>query len=271
MRDLDRLRSGSITETQFLSCLSMSKLFFSRKESELLINRYRNPEKDREVLWRDFCDEIDQVFVVKELEKRNDIDSIKGITKTSFSLSELSLPDQALLQDILKEMQNFFEVNRIDPKPAFANFDALKRGKVLRSQFKKICHSMKYFIDDLSIEILMKKYGDRIPDEINYILILNDANRCVPSKTLLEEEKVEKNLTPVLSSANNFFTYQTHSRTYTKEVRDVIEMIRYTVKVNRIRLNEFFIDFDSLRKGVVTKAKFRTAINMAKYVFCFFL
>ena len=103
MRDFDRHRCGSITETQFLSCLSMSKLFFSRKESELLINRYRNSEKEKEVLWRNFCDEIDQVFVVKELEKRNDIDTIKGITKTSFSLSELSLPDQALLQDILKE------------------------------------------------------------------------------------------------------------------------------------------------------------------------
>jgi hypothetical protein len=264
MRDFDRLRCGSITETQFLSCLSMSKLFFSRKESELLINRYRNPQKEKEVLWRNFCDEIDEVFVVKELEKRNDIDTIKGITKTCFSLSELSLPDQALLQDILKEMQNFFEVNRIDPKPAFGNFDALKRGKVLRNQFKKICHSMKYFINDLSIEILMKKYGDRIPDEINYILILNDANNCVNSSLLLEEEKIEKNITPVLSSANNFYTYQTQSRTYNKEVQEVIENIRNIVKVNRIRLNEFFTDFDTLRKGVVTKAKFRTAINMAK-------
>lgn len=264
MRDFDRLRSGSITDTQFLSCLSMSKLFFSRRESELLVERYRNPQKEKEVLWRKFCDEIDQVFVVKELEKRQDLDTIKGITKTSFTLSELSLPDQALLQDILKEMQNFFEVNRIDPKPAFANFDALKRGKVLRSQFKKICHSMKYFIDDLSIEILMKKYGDLIPDEINYILILNDANRCGGSSVLLEEEKLEKNITPVLSSANNFYTYQTHSRVYSKEVQDVIEKIRNVVKINRIRLNEFFTDFDSLRKGVVTKAKFRTAINMAK-------
>jgi hypothetical protein len=265
MRDFDRLRSGSITETQFLSCLSMSKLFFSKEESSLLIARYRNPEKDREILWRKFCDEIDEVFVVKELEKRNDITEIKNITKTTFNLSELSLPDQALLQDILKEMQNFFEVNRIDPKPAFANFDALKRGKVLRTQFRKICHSMKYFITDDSIEILMKKYGDRIPDEINYILILNDANHCGGSTALVEEERVEKNITPVLSSANNYYTYQTHSRVFSNEVNKVIEKIRNVVKINRIRLLEFFADFDSLRKGEVTKAKFRTAINMAGY------
>jgi hypothetical protein len=264
MRDFDRLRSGSITETQFLSCLSMSKLFFTREEAKLLVEKYRNPDKPKEVFWRKFCDEIDEVFVVKELEKRNDIENLKNITKTSFSLSELSLPDQALLQDILKEMKKFFEVNRIDPKPAFANYDHLKRGKVLRSQFKKICHSMKYFIDDGSIDILMKKYGDAIPDEINYILILNDSNECGNSIVLEEEKTEDKNIIPVLSSANNFYTYQTHSRVYDSEVQEVIDKIKNIVKINRIRLQEFFNDFDSLRKGVVTKAKFRTAMNMAK-------
>jgi len=264
MRDFDRLRSGSITETQFLSCLSMSKLFFSREEAKLLVEKYRNPDKPKEVLWRKFCDEIDQVFVVKELEKRSDIEDLKNITKTTFSLSELSLPDQATLQDILRDMKKFFEVNRIDPKPAFANYDHLKRGKVLRTQFKKILHSMKYYIDDYMIEILMKKYGDAIPDEINYILILNDANEIGGNNALQEEEKVEKNITPVLSSANNFYTYSTHSRIYDTSVYEVIEKIKNVVKINRIRLQEFFNDFDTLRKGVVTKAKFRTAMNMTK-------
>lgn len=264
MRDFDRLRSGSITETQFLSCLSMSNIFFTREESALLVDKYRNPDKPKEVLWRNFCDEVDQVFVVKELEKRNDVEDLKNLTKTTFSLSELSLPDQATLQDILREMKKFFEVNRIDPKPAFANYDHLKRGKVLRSQFKKILHSMKYFIDDSMIEILMKKYGDAIPNEINYILILNDANEIGGSSALKEEEKIEKNITPVLSSANNFHTYSTHSRIYDASVNEVIDKIKNVVKINRVRLQEFFNDFDTLRKGVVTKAKFRTAINMAK-------
>lgn len=138
MRDFDKLRSGSITNTQFLSCLSMMKVYLSNKESEMLIDKFNNPEKDKEVLWRVFCDEIDKVFVVKELEKREDIDDLENITKTSFKLNELSLPDQATLQDILKEMKNFFEVNRIDPKPAFTNYDHLKRGKVLKPQFKKV-------------------------------------------------------------------------------------------------------------------------------------
>ncbi len=142
MRDYDKLRLGHITNTQFLSCLSNSKIYLSHKESEMLIEKYKNCEKERYVNWRHFCDDIDIVFVVKELEKVKDISDVTCITKSSFKLNELSLPDQAILQDILKEMKAFFEINRIDPKPAFTNYDKLKRGKVLKPQFKKVRDSV---------------------------------------------------------------------------------------------------------------------------------
>ena len=138
MKDYDPLRSGSITIPQFLSSLSMLKLYLSRKEAQLLCDKYANPEKEGEVLWTKFADDIDIVFVVKNLEARADINSVTNITKSSFKLNELSLPEKAILQEILKEMKMFFEVNRIEPKPFFSNDDRLKRGKVLKSQFKKI-------------------------------------------------------------------------------------------------------------------------------------
>ena len=84
--------------------------------------------------------------MIKKLEKRNDIVDLDNITKKEFKLNELSLPDQAKLQEILKEMKNFFEVNRIDPKPSFANFDKLKRGKVLKHQYKKVLIYLIYTI-----------------------------------------------------------------------------------------------------------------------------
>ena len=148
----------------------MAKIYLSRMESEMLIEKYKNFEKDKHVNWRLFCDEIDTVFVIKELEKRKDITEVNNITKSSFKLNELSLPDQAILQDILKEMKAFFEVNRIDPKPAFSNYDKLKRGKVLKPQFKKIFQSMKLFLKDNDLEILMKKYGDPISNEVKILL-----------------------------------------------------------------------------------------------------
>lgn len=267
MRDFDKLRSGTITKTQFLSCLSMLKIFLTIKESELLYDKYRCTYKDNFVMWKVFCDDIDKVFIIKCLEKRDDIDDLINITKSSFKLNELSLPDQAVLQEILTDMKEFFEVNRIDPKPMFTNYDHLKRGKVLKPQFKKILHSMKFFIQDNDIEILMKKYGDQISNEINYVVILNDAKDAGEKniKTDVVKVKTDKEeIIPVLSSANNFYTYQTHFLNLDFNIKDIMDKIKHRVKINRIRLNEFFQDFDGLRKGVCTKAKFRTALDMAK-------
>lgn len=267
MRDFDKLRSGAITDTQFLSCLSMLKIFLTLKESELLIEKYKSSEKDKFVMWKQFCEDIDRVFVIKNLEKREDITDLSDIVKSSFKLNELSLPDQAVLQEILKDMKAFFEVNRIDPKPMFTNYDHLKRGKVLKPQFKKILHSMKFFIQDNDIEILMKKYGDQISNEINYVVILNDAKDAGEKNIKLDQGHVQvehKEIIPVLSSANNFYTYQTHFLNLDFNIKDVMDKIKHKVKINRIRLNEFFQDFDTLRKGVCTKSKFRTALDMAK-------
>ena len=46
---------------------------------------------------------------------------------------------------------------------------------------------MKYYISEPRLEILMKKYGDPIPNEINYVVILNDAKE-------FGEKKDTKNL-----------------------------------------------------------------------------
>jgi len=270
MRDYDPLRSGSITKPQFLSSLSMLKVYLSRKEAEMLCNKYENPEpgKEGEVLWTKFADDIDIVFVVKHLEQRDDIKEVMDITKKDFALNELSLPDQATLQEILKDLKKFFEVNRIEPKPMFYNYDHLKRGKVLKPQFKRTLHSIKYFITDPHVEVLMKKYGDPISGDIDYVSILNDVAEFGENKnTGTEEHKMqkinEKEFIPTLSSANNFYTYQTHFLNLDFNIKDIMDKIKHTVKINRIRLSEFFEDFDPLRKGSCTKAKFRTALDMA--------
>lgn len=82
-------------------------------------------------------------------------------------------------------------------------------------------------------------------------------------KNEFEDPTEEKNFVPSLSSANNFYTYQTHFLHLNFNIKDIIDKIKNIVKIKRIRLSEFFQDFDSLRKGVLSKAKFRTALDMA--------
>jgi len=54
------------------------------------------------------------------------------------------------------------------------------------------------------------------------------------------EKLGNKKFVPSLSSANNFYTYQTHFTNLDFNIKDILDKIKHTVRINRIRLNEFF-------------------------------
>ena len=88
----------------------------------------------------------------------------------------------------------------------------------LNLNLNKILHSMKYYISESRLEILMKKkYDDPIPNKINYIVILNDVkefwekNDTKKRKNNIPYKKITvKEFLSFLLSVNNYYTYQTH-------------------------------------------------------------
>jgi len=50
------------------------------------------------------------------------------------------------------------------------------------------------------------------------------------------------------------------------DVEDVLAKLRQACKEQRIRISEFFRDFDKLRSGFITEAQFRIGLNMSKIV-----
>lgn len=51
-----------------------------------------------------------------------------------------------------------------------------------------------------------------------------------------------------------------------EDIEDVLARIRTICKQARIRVGEFFRDFDKLRSGYITATQFRIGLNMAKIV-----
>lgn len=49
-----------------------------------------------------------------------------------------------------------------------------------------------------------------------------------------------------------------------QDVEYTIARLRVLCKQQRIRIGEFFRDFDKLRSGYITKSQFRIGLNMAK-------
>ena len=66
---------------------------------------------------------------------------------------------------------------------------------------------MKYYISETHLEILMKKYGRPFPNEINYLVILNDSKEFEKNKDLIKDKEsysMEKKICPFFDTANNF-------------------------------------------------------------------
>lgn len=69
MKDFDKLRHGNITKDQFRLCMNMAKIPLSVEEFNLILVNYACENKSGYVQWKQFTDELDQVFGIKELEK----------------------------------------------------------------------------------------------------------------------------------------------------------------------------------------------------------
>lgn len=70
-RDYDKLRSGIVTEHQFVCALSLAlekQAYLSRNEISKLVEYYKQP--DGRVYYKTFTDQVESAFNVPELEKK---------------------------------------------------------------------------------------------------------------------------------------------------------------------------------------------------------
>lgn len=98
-------------------------------------------------------------------------------------------------------------------------------------------------------------------DEVNYVDFCNDADST-------------ESLYGVGRDFNHSFDYFPKTQPFVsnaeivknspEDLDDVIARIRTICKQRRIRVDEFFRDFDKLRTGYITNAQFRIALSMAK-------
>jgi len=72
----------------------MSKIVLSGAEFKQLIEEYKAPKEGSYVRWREFCDNVDEVFTKKGLEKSVDIKLDDARTETFYGQSVPSASDE---------------------------------------------------------------------------------------------------------------------------------------------------------------------------------
>ncbi|EFC38896.1 predicted protein [Naegleria gruberi] len=265
MRDFDPLRSHEITEKQFRSALNMGGIDMTDKENEQLISEFKSPTKKGFVNYRKFCDTINSVITEKNLEK---VPTKELVSPLDFTLNSMQkrgpqkayTPMEDKLDELLGKLQYAVKTRGIAMKVNFEDFDKLRRGKISETQFIQCLDKLFNFLTQEDYRLLQNAYFEPTSGYVNYFKFIQDVDK---------NERVDRTHQSVyvkeleLAVSQNFINPDVPKQIPT-EISNVIYKATSDIVKSRTRLKEFFADFDKLRHNVVPKAKFRTALSMAK-------
>lgn len=247
-RDFDRLRSGNITQAQFRIGMNMAGIDLSNAEFTLLTDTYSSDAPNM-FRWRQFCDDVDEVFTKKNLEKDATVEVTLPALFTRYGAQQPLKTDKQLAASLVAQFkESKLRRERLDAKSFFQSWDKHNRFKVSPKQFRQVLATFGFELTDKQNEALCKYYSNQ-DGEIEYLRFLADSNPDAEEKP--EETKSR---------------YQAKERKFDgiTEFDRLIDKIKAIVKKGRIRLLEFFQDHDPLRKGTVPCSKFKGVLRGQK-------
>jgi len=243
--DYDKLRSGRCTGAQFRRALDLSKVFLPDEEVEILENRYRS---DTFIRYDDFCDDVDSVFSVKYLEvtPRRHVD-IPGtpLKRSSRSAAAVHNPP---LHAVLHRLALFCQSRGVVVKYCYQDFDRSHSGCVTEPQFLRQFPFHK-LVSQVDIERVLDHYRES-DEKINYRALHDDVMEYGVGN-IMKQPFPTSNWSPSKDTA------EWTSWDYSVEQRLMAQVV-----AKRIRLREYFQDFDPLRKGYCTVGQLRTVRNI---------
>lgn len=188
------------------------------------------------------------------------------------------------------EIRRLIVSNRILLKPSFQDFDRTKSCHVTDQQFQRVLKNLGLLpASDQVFDLIIRKYLDKNNKrEVNYFAFCADVDRpedMFPQLASAQRAKERKGSKPSSAeaptaaiTASNFFypgstrdinvlenRYLQPAVHIAHDPSDVEIRLQALVVMKRVRIEEFFRDFDKLRKGKVTVPQFRTVLSMLNF------
>ncbi|CAD8108204.1 unnamed protein product [Paramecium sonneborni] len=251
LRDFDKLRSGTITVTQLRKGLSMAKILLSDAEFQLILQNFGCKDKANFVYWKDFTDQVDQVFTTKNLEKVSPSEEVPMMS-TQYNYGRVSITerDRQVAEVVQKKFQYFCKATRLDIKQFFQDWDKLGRNKVSPKQFRQTLATVNFILTDEEFQAVVKIYAAEDDGDIRYVQFINDTQPPLEIQTE--------------SGASQAYVGVKPKEKEKLQPSVLLEQIKVAVKIKRLRLGDYFKDFDPLRKGLMPTNKFRGVLSQMK-------
>jgi len=266
--DFDKLRKGKVKVSQFASILSMLNFQLTKEELASLAARYNAGDAEQLFNYQEFCANINSAFTTQGIQKQP-LAVVKPVTvdltvPARKRYLQMTPEEQSVIQSVLEEYAKAIKIKRIHIKQILSDFDITRNQHVTKHQFLRVLAQCGLSTSENVLNLLLKTYCDKgNADEVNYYDFCNDVDS-------------PEMLFGVGRGYNHSFDYYPKNRPRAtgvdikrdcpEDVEDVLAKLRTFCKEQRIRIGEFFRDFDKLRSGFVTQAQFRIGLNMAKIV-----
>eukprot|EP01063_Lacrimia_lanifica_P000340 TRINITY_DN10164_c0_g1_i1.p1 TRINITY_DN10164_c0_g1~~TRINITY_DN10164_c0_g1_i1.p1 ORF type:complete len:1008 (+),score=445.53 TRINITY_DN10164_c0_g1_i1:63-3086(+) len=267
MQDYDKLRCGSITQAQFKSCFSRLRLHrfnLDKDELQALCDRYMITDAQgvAKVQYTKFHDAIEEVFTVKGLEKQPgatqhfDDGDFRNDPKTA----SLTADEEARVECIMTKIKTTVQCRRVLLKPMFHDYDRASKGiyqtwHTSKSQFERVLAMHVPALSPAEYELLERKYatpGDA--NNVNYVLFCNH----------LDDQETKAAIIPPSFQASDTEYVRIGRKEPDTHLQDLVDDIRAQILTQRVRIYDFFRDYDKLRSGLISVAQFGRGLSMAR-------
>ncbi|KAH8619205.1 hypothetical protein ERJ75_000188600 [Trypanosoma vivax] len=278
LRDYDRFRTGYVTAPQFESALGQLRLVDVQLTSEhisALTRAYAegvwegtgngtNDDVFPRVNYVQFLADTDPGTHGDESKAKSYFEDVRAPGQFLDAADE---EEQRRAEMVLQKVRRLISSNRVYLVPTMHDFDRVRKGiyehrTCTTSRFARSLATHKVFLSPEEIALLVKRYAVRAPDgsrgdEVNYYQFVMDVDddrtrnvapgRTVQSKALeeLQRQAKETRMPPA------------------DTVPAVLAKLALQASDRHLRINEFFIDFDPLRSGIVQTEKFVVALGIA--------
>lgn len=258
-RDHDKLRSGIVTESQFKCGLSLAvgkEAQLSRAEIQKVVEYYR--VADDRVQYREFCQMMENAFNIPELEKKP-LQNVVRPQRGALSRTLKGLTDEEDMQceQILQKIREQVQRRRLMIYPYFKDHD---RGVaytrvVTPTQFSRVLHYLSLNVNPEELKLLLRKFQDPASGDVNYPAFVQTVDKEFVGHTLEDVSMIDQTRTnvPVVEK-------EVSAEDSNVSFEELMARIRHIVLTNRLRVIEFFQDFDPLRSGYISKTQFKRAL-----------
>ena len=142
------------------------------------------------------------------------------------------------------------------------------RNKVSPKQFRQVLATVNFTISDEEFEAIVKFYLSDEDKDVRYVDFIHDTHVALGEGTAqqmqgsfekIEDLKNTQNFNPLTTTTSKLL-----EGNMVIDSKLLLDKIRNIIRVGQLRVNDYFKDFDGLRKGIVTSNKFRGVLSKMK-------